>query len=224
MTAQTTNGFPICPPALAWLPHARFNLRYNPFGELTRQQRIAAAVVEIDDHVQWLVGARRAVQFIGDCGRGKSTHLLAMLHCFPTAAHVYLPAIGALPEIPHGDPLLIDEAQRLPWHVRWRVFRRGVPLILGTHTDLISPLTRAGYTVRTIHVSENHDGVRLCKILNRRIEMARLGPGKIPEITLDEAERLVERFGNDIRSTEAYLYERMRSLMRSNHGELPFVD
>lgn len=218
------NDLLACPPALAWLPYSRFNLRCNPFGELTRQQRTAAAVVDIDDHVQWLAGARRAVQFIGDCGRGKSTHLLAMLHRFPTAAHVYLPAIGPTPEIAHGDPLLIDEAQRLAWWTRRSVFRRGVALILGTHADLISPLTRAGYKVRTIQVSENLDGPRLCEILNRRIELARLGPGKIPEITVVEAARLVARFGNDIRSTEAFLYERMRNVVRANHGELSFID
>lgn len=222
--AESMSGFPPCPPGLEWLPHSRFNLRFNPFGELTRQQRITAAVVDIDEHVEWLHRGSRAIQFIGDCGRGKSTHLLAMLNQFPSAAHVYIPEDGPTPVIPPGNPLLIDEAQRLPWRVRREVFRRGMTLILGTHVDLISPLTRSGFAVRTIHVSADFDAPRLCEILNRRIELARLGPGKIPVITLQQAERLVARFGNDIRSTESYLYERLRILVRSSHGKMSLID
>lgn len=221
---------------LAWLPFAHLNLRYNPFGELTGQQRAAAAVVEIDELVDWLRGpegdsesktrppTRRALQFMGDCGRGKTTHLLTLQTQFPGAAYVYLAADQPTPAIPVGDPLLIDEAQRLPWYVRRRVFRRGVPLILGTHLDLATPLGRAGYMVRTIEVSEHLDARRLVAILNRRIEMARLRPGELPLVSQQDAERLIGKFGNNIRAIESYLYDQLQNLMRTKNGQVRFVD
>ncbi|WP_203329134.1 hypothetical protein [Candidatus Laterigemmans baculatus] len=230
--------------SLAWLPLAHLNLRYNPFGELTRQQRAAAAVVETDELVPWIQAAEphapspsaaearrstkacsmRALQFMGDCGRGKTTHLLTLQTQLPDSAYVYLAADAPTPAIPVGVPLLIDEAQRLPWLVRRRVLRRRVPLILGTHVDLAGPLERAGYRVRTIDVSEHLDARRLVEILNRRIELARLRPGELPRISQQDAERLIGRFGNNIRAIESYLYDQLHILTRTKHGKVRFVD
>lgn len=189
-----------------WLPFARLNLMRNPFGELSREDRMFAAVVDVERWLPKLQTERIALQFLGECGRGKSTHLLALLaHC-PQGEYVYLPEDGPLPQIPQGRPLFIDESQRLPRWKRWQVFRRRVPLVLGTHTDLRKPLERAGYQVESVCVAQLATAERVQVACNRRIELARLNAGLIPQVTLQRARELIERFGNDMRSMETQLY------------------
>ena len=60
------------------LPFAHLNLRFNPFGEATPEERAKLAVVDIERFAQRLCAPGFAVQFIGEHGRGKSTHLLAL--------------------------------------------------------------------------------------------------------------------------------------------------
>ena len=52
----------------SWLPWAWCNLRRNPFGELTRQERVELAVVDVDSIAARIDGPHCAVQLIGDCG------------------------------------------------------------------------------------------------------------------------------------------------------------
>jgi hypothetical protein len=200
------------------------NLRRNPFGELTREERVRAAVVDCAPLCEWLDADRRAVQFIGDCGRGKTTRLLAIAECCPHAAYVYLPPVGLRPDIPPGRPLLIDEAQRLPWRWRRRVWRRGGPLVLGTHVDLARSLRRFGYEVRTVDVAAELNPRLLRNVLNRRIELARLDERTTPRATDADARALISRFGNDVRTMERYLYDRIQRCAGGSDGQVRLVD
>lgn len=208
-----------------WLPFAALNLRSNPFGELTREDRATLAVVDATCWLPLVTAANQALQFIGDCGRGKSTHLLALERLLPESAYVYLPEDGPLPAIPHGAPLLIDEAQRLPCRLRREAFRRGVALILGTHVDLARVLRRYGYTVSTVHVDQLVNANHLVAVFNRRVEAVRLDAKRpVPRITLDDATYLHKRFGTDIRAMESYLYERVQRYSGDPSGEVQFID
>ncbi|WP_417730126.1 hypothetical protein [Rosistilla oblonga] len=193
-----------------WQPFAAMNLLRNPFGELTREDRVRAAVVDVADCIDRLQQPQTALQFIADCGRGKTTHLLSIAAQAPAAAYVYLPEDERCPPIPHGQPLLIDEAQRLPWLVRRRAFARGGALVLGTHVDLTGPLRRAGYRVWTYHVGQDLTAERLAQMLNRRIQLAQLCSGPIPQISETEAADWMVRHGSDIRAIEFDLYERFQ--------------
>lgn len=219
----------IAPPARSqpggWLPLAALNLRENPFGECTAQQRAELAVVDLDPARRFLEGTRRAVQFIGDCGRGKSTHLHALRVQLSSARYVYLPEVGRPPRLPDADPLLVDEAQRLSAWRRWRLLRRGSNLVLGTHVDLGKPLRRAGYRVQTIRVAESLTATQIAKIANRRIAAVRLGLDRpIPRLSVAEAARLQRCFGTDVRAMESYLYERIQQYAGVDRGEMQLVD
>ena len=207
----------------AWLPFGHLNLSRNPFGELTREERVAAAVVDVEELRSW-VDDRHALQFIGDCGHGKTTHLLALLSMFSEAKYVYLPEDTRCPTIPDGSPLFIDEAQRLPLWRRFLVFRRNVPLVIGTHRDLSRPLRRAGYRVRTIDVAHGLTTTRLTSILNRRIELARIGPAIVPRIDDVVSGKLLARFGPNVRAMEHFLYERVQACSGDPRGEVRFSD
>ncbi len=206
-----------------WLPWAWCNLRRNPFGELTREERVELAVVDVDSIAARVADSRSAVQLIGDCGRGKTTRMLVLKHSLADSAYVYLAEDQPCPAIPAGRPLLIDEAQRLPAAVRRRVFGSGLPLVLATHRDLNRPLVRAGYRVHSEEIGGQNDAALLCRVLNRRIEASRLGSGGVPALSIDQAHALVVRFGSNIRAIEGFLYERVQT-QKFSHGEMRFVD
>jgi hypothetical protein len=198
----------------AGLPFGHLNLRRNPFGELELSQRARLAVAEVDRFVRRLKRPGFAVQFTGEKGRGKTTHLLAIMRHFPEAAYVHVGENERPPRIPLGQPLLIDEAQRLP---RWRrqcVFRRPGSLVLGTHQDLKSELTGAGFEVETVEVGDRLNARRLRQMLNRRIDWARRGPGAVPQVTVETAQAMIGRFGDDVRAIEWHLYEQFQGLRR----------
>ena len=201
------------------LPFAHLNLRFNPFGEIPLEHRAELAVVDLESIVNQLADRRAAFQFIGDKGRGKTTHLLALAQHFPHAAYVHIPE-DERPPIPVGDPLMIDEAQRLSRWTRWRVFRRKVPLVLGTHEDYSGELKRAGREVTTIEVGGLLDAGQLQKLLERRIELARRGEGSVPRVTRETIDHLLLEFGNDIRAMEGWLYEVFQNLTEPGDVEV----
>ena len=193
------------------LAYAHLNLRCNPFGELDLAQRAELAVVDVDHVVRRLGQPGYAVQFMGERGQGKTTHLLAIRRQLPGTAYVHVAETGRT-GIPEGPVLLIDEIQRLGSGQRRHLFRPERSLALGTHEDFCRELGRAGFEVETVAVAEAVDAVRLREILARRIEWARRGPGPVPEVSLETARALLERFGGDIRAVEWHLYDWIQTL------------
>jgi len=198
-----------------WMPWSWCNLKRNPFGELAAEERAELAVVDVTGILARVRQSYHAVQLIGPCGRGKTTRLLALLHREPAASYVYLAEDEPCGAIAVGKPVMIDEAQRLPRRLRGIVFASGLPLVLATHRDLSKPLRRAGYEVHTEQIGQTNDASTVHRIMNRRIEAARLDKGPLPHLSLDQAERLVDQFGSNIRSMEAYLYDVVQQQRRA---------
>lgn len=195
------------------LPYAHLNLTRNPFGELPLDERATLAVTAIERHVALLRSPGQAVQFLGDKGRGKTTHLLAIASRFAAAAYVHLPEDAPTPPIPSGHPLLIDEAQRLPRRLRRQVFAGRTPLVLGSHENHAAELARAAYRVETVEVATTINGERMHAILNRRIQAARRAAGVIPTVSLETAERLLLEFRGDVRAVASHLYDVFQQLL-----------
>jgi hypothetical protein len=206
-----------------WLPWARWNLRRNPFGELTRDERADVAVVDVGAIARGVAGPHHAVQLIGGCGRGKTTRMLTLARQLAGASYVYLPEDGPCPAIAEGDPILIDEAQRLPRAAARLIFARGLPLVLATHRDLSRRLRRFGYAVSTERIGDGNTPELICELLNRRIEASRLGAGPVPLVSLTDARGLFRRFGSDIRGIEDYLYDRVQTQVVDD-GQMRFID
>lgn len=196
------------------LPFAHLNLRRNPFGELDLASWAGLAVVDVDRLVTRLDQPGYAVQLMGDKGRGKTTHLLAIQRRFPHAPYVHVgeDSRARRPRIPHGHPLLVDEIQRLSPRRRRRVYGRRVSLVVGTHEDFRAELRRAGFDVETVDVGGALDAPRLREILNRRIEAARRGPGRLPQVTIRTAHAMIDRFGDDVRAIQGHLYDLFQTL------------
>jgi hypothetical protein len=188
------------------LPFFHLNLRRNPFGELTAAERTRLAIVECDAALQHLKSPRSVIQVVGERGYGKTTHLLALAAQFAENAYVHIPE-GQRAAIPaQGEPLLIDEAQRMTLMQQWTTFRSQRRLVLGTHSDFEPALRRAGRQVLTIAADQFTDATRVQNLLNARIEFARRDAGPIPKISQATASLLFKQYGSDIRSIEHSMY------------------
>ncbi|HIF00999.1 MAG: hypothetical protein ABGZ23_09450 [Fuerstiella sp.] len=193
------------------LPYAHLNLRRNPFGEFSEDERTSLALVDVDAIITRLNDPHYVVQFIGEKGYGKTTHLLAIRSRLRAAGYVHIPE-GERAPIPSGRPILIDEAQRLTRWQQFQVFRSNIPLVLGTHRDFHRQLRLAGRVVETIEVQQGTDVERLHRLLNARIQWVRRNDGQVPAITTGMAERLRKEFGADIRGMLHQLYAVFQNL------------
>lgn len=203
-------------------PYERFHLRRNPFGELTRGERAELAEVDVEPWLEELRNPRAVLQFLGACGHGKTTHLLAVQRRLPGSSYVYLPPEPPRPALPEERPLLVDEAQRLGWCERRRLLRGTGPLVLGSHVDLTRPLCRAGFRVRTVEVSAGMSTMRLARLLNRRIEASRSGDSPdIPRVDAELAGTLLQRFGADVRRIEQHLYHQFQDAVEQGSSWQP---
>jgi len=195
------------------LPFEHLNLRVNPFGELPYDVRARVGVVDVERFVEPLRKPGFCVQFLGDAGRGKTTHLLKLLLEFPDAMYVHLPEDEPPPPIPEGPVVFVDETQRLTRRARARLFGRpGASFVLGTHEDHSRELERAGLRYETVRVGGAPSREDLRRILSARIEDARRGSGPLPTFSDAGLDRLIARFGDDIRGLEHYLYEVFQEL------------
>jgi len=197
------------------LPYEHLNLRHNPFGELDPCRRADLAVVDIDEIVSQLRSPRFAVQFLGGCGRGKTTHLLAIRAFFAHSPYMHIAEgqrVRELPEAQAGVPIFLDELQRLPRSLRRKLPVGKNPLVLGTHKDFHRALARAGYEVRTVRPARLLDAARVKRIFERRMEHARRSPGALPAIRGETIADLLRRYGGNVRGMEHEMYERFQEL------------
>jgi len=193
------------PPGVLRLAFSHLNMRFNPFGEPSPRERADLASVETSD-----LPAGEIVQFVGDSGRGKTTHLLALAARHPAAVYLKLEEgqDGWTAALPEGVPFLLDEAQRArPERLR-ALLRSGRTVALGTHADLSALAPRAIRTVRVGGWGVSSIG----PIVARRIEWARRGPGPVPMVSDTALAVLVSRHGDDLRSLLGELYDVFQTL------------
>ena len=199
------------------LPFAHLNLRRNPYGEFSAEERAQLAVLDLSPAIGHLAepaadGRGAVVQVLGDKGFGKTTHLLAMSARYPNSSYVYI-AEGERAKIPDtGEPLLIDEAQRLTALQRMWLFRSARPLVLGTHRDFAIQLRRLGRSVLSLTANRHTCPERIWQILNERIEFVRRGDGAIPSVSRNTVQQLFDEYGCDLRSMQHALYDRFQAL------------
>ncbi len=182
------------------------NLRRNPFGELSPSERAEIAVVDTGPLVEWVSQPNRVLEYVAECGRGKSSHLWAIAAACG-AEYLRIPEERDEPwELPAGEILVIDEAQFLSWWQRRKVFRRGRSYVVGTHEALTKVYRRARLEVKQ-EVIQGLSVEKLGAIVERRIEASRRGEGPVPVVEVSGLEWLIERRGDDVRGIEGDLYE-----------------
>jgi hypothetical protein len=195
------------------LPFVHLNLRINPFGEATPDDRAGLAVVDLPMLVDGDV-----LQIVADCGRGKTTHLLALRAAHPESAYerLDLGQTRCRQAVPATGLFLVDEAQELESSALRRLLRRRGPLVLGTHFDLSRV---AGRSLPLMRLADLGRG-RLRQIVDRRLEWARRAEGPVPYVSDAVLDRLLARFGDDVRAIESALYDAIQSMKEPGHVEV----
>ena len=199
------------------LSFAHVNLRHNPFGSLDRETWVACAVVDVEA----LLAAVRpgvVVQLLGDHGRDKTTHLLALEARLAGATYVR-PLTDRDAAWPACAVLLLDEADSLwPWR-RFQAFRHAPAVVAATHRDLSPEIRVAGRRPHVVRIGGVNEP-RLLVALERRIERARRGQGPVPRVGPEAVRTLVQRHGDDWRAIEDVLYDRFSRLERVGDVEV----
>ena len=214
------------------LPYATLNLRRNPFGCPADEELAELLVIDnFEAMVERLEralkpdGERVVMQFMGECGRGKSSHLRALKGRFPGAPLLHFKdgALRArLPSLSRTPLMFLDETQRLGRLTRWRLFHSPASLVLGTHTD-----HRQDASARHLFIHHHEVGgltqERLLELLERRIMWARLDPALKPGVSVSAAllDELLEQFGDDLRACLALLYELVQRMRAPGPIPLP---
>ncbi len=208
------NADRILPRFVELQPFAKLHLRRNPFGALPEEDRgrLIVPVLDLGELGEWIQHPRRAVEFLGDCGRGKSAHLHALRHELRlrgtrhpiTHLRPAEPARAKL--IPEATVVLVDESQMLCAKERRRLFRRPVSFALGTHESHATELAKLGIECRSVDI-RSLDLSTLREIVRRRVAWARWGGGEPPGVSDVTLDALHQAYGADLRAIEGALYE-----------------
>ncbi len=187
------------------------NLRWNPFSETPLEERADLAV----DIPEFLLEPRSAILFLGQKGRGKTTHLLAIQQQYSDSPYIHLPEFGKQPRIPQAKIIFLDEAQRLPRLMRPLIWQRAQTWVIASHHNHTQELEQAGFRVQLIHLT----GLSLEKLqalIAKRLEWARRSNGEIPTVPKARLEQLLEIYGDDLRGIETELYTDYQEMQRRN--------
>lgn len=199
---------------------AHLNLRRNPFGAVPQRDWPALTVADTGELRAHLRKGRAALQLVGACGRGKSTHLRALHGDFPDAFYSRI-AEGERPSIPRRKQLFIDESQRLPWWKREWLFRGCETLAVATHALHTAQLERLGFAVLTVEIA-GLTLARLQTIVQRRLTWAHNGRGPLPTLPSEGLQGLLATHGDDLRAIEHALYEIFQQTKEWNGGRIRF--
>ncbi len=194
------------------LPFIHLNLRFNPFGELTPDQRKELAVVNIDSLKASLNKEAVAIQFLADHGRGKTMHLL-FLHRYYSSAEYIKIYQDDKPAFSMQAVRFVDSVENLSKKSRFDLYNKTSSIAFTTHTDLSGELTDAGFNVITQNICMDDESI-LNQIFSRRIKYAQRNAGHVPVVNQLAIKKLKTLYGDDIRSMEAHLYELFQSLKR----------
>lgn len=189
----------------------RPRMRRNPFGGLDARQlpdivQPRPFTDEVRQHIR--AGGRRALQFIGRQGRGKTTHLRLLAGEFPEGSLHMLPRESS-EEAMLADPsplLFVDSIHHLSFAGRRALFRKDAFIVFTTHytrwpacRSVGMPLT--SYRFRGLTVPE------MTAIIRARTQDAMEDPGERWAIDEDAVQSLVRKFGDDYRGILNYLYQ-----------------
>jgi energy-coupling factor transporter ATP-binding protein EcfA2 len=155
----------------------------------------------------------QAILFLGQKGRGKTTHLLTLHAHYPEAPYLHLPEFGVQPRIPKATCIFLDEAQRLPRLFRRQIWQRARAWVIASHQDHQPELEQAGFAVRLVHV-QGLSLYKLEQIVQSRLAWARRGAGAVPQVPRHLLQALLEQHGDDLRAIEDRLYDYFQGLSR----------
>lgn len=198
----------------------QMDISKNPWGELTPEESLLVSDVDVDSILNLLSREAAVIQFVGEKGRGKTTHLKALERHLPAAKFLYVPEIGRV-NFPRSETVIIDEAQRFGWWNRRKLARHPGRLILGTHEDLSYLFKAQHRPLETVWVGRLLDSSRLRTILTKRLQCLSHRPS---EFDIDEEflQDLIRRNGGNIRNMLSELYSVFQKTERFSYVKVRY--
>lgn len=196
-------------------PFAHLNLMFNPFGSLTNAEvsKLIVPVLNLEDLATFLNTHQNvAIQFFGDKGRGKTTHLIALHKIFPNAPIIFLERNKAKPTIPQSKIVFVDGVHKLWFWRRWKLWKQPQSIIFTSHFDYKKEFKNHKSNFLSFEI-KNWDLSHLHQILTNRIEMATENiEHSVPRISLETLEKLHQKYGDNFRGIIFELYDIFQNL------------
>lgn len=193
---------------MAGAAYASLNLRWNPFGALTRVEKQALTVPRFDlaPFIRRLQQPGYALQILPHGAPGKTTHLLFIRDHFPGAPYLCCDAREQAPAIPAAAVYFLDQLQEMPLKERVALFRRPASFALVSHHNHRLEFRLAGLSYDLISLP-SYDAARMKIAIDRRLAWARRdGARPLPAISLETCQRLLQRYQNEV-AVFVYLYD-----------------
>lgn len=201
---------------------APLGLQRNPFGSVLDGELASLSLsdVPLSPLVERLSrppsNGRFAIEFVGPCGHGKSTHLDLLHAHFRDQPLTMLRPEERIPPIPNARIVFLDESQLLSRWQRWRLFRRQSHFVLGTHESHIEELQ-----ARNIDVFHHQVGrlapdafwARVLAFVERRLSWAsKRGSPAPPQVPAHILKDIIARHGQHLRAIQDELYDHYQGL------------
>jgi len=194
------------------LAYVRLNLRHNPFGEATLEQRRHLALLPDTIPLDVISQKGYLLQVCGEVGCGKSSYLLALSRLVDGAVYIRC-GPGLNMSYSPRQQLLVDEYDLVSERKRVRLLKKFTVKAVATHRDFSAEIKRQGYEVMTVNPAESMTPDLLERIVQQRLEWARRGPGPLPAIDRDTLAELSVRSNNNVRTVENLLYDRVQAML-----------
>ena len=201
---------------------APLGLRWNPFGSVQEGELASLSLsdVPLEPLIEKLSRppseGRFAVEFVGPCGHGKSTHLELLHAHFRAMPMTMLRPEERIPPIPHARIVFLDESQLLSRWQRWRLFRRPSHFVLGTHQSHVAELGASDIDVLHHEVGRlatDAFWTRVTAFIERRLSWAsRPGDADPPQVPPRILEDIIARQGQHLRGIQDELYDHYQAL------------
>ena len=198
------------------LPFQHLNLKYNPFGAVTDEEvgDLIVPVLNFQELSDFLnTHTNSIIQIYGQKGRGKTTHLIGLHEqYFKDFPIVFLERNKKKPPIPKAEIIFVDGVHKLNWFQRWRLWNRKQNLVFVSHFDYSNEFKNRKNAYLAFEI-KGWESMHLKTILDNRIKMAILNPNeKCPEISLERAEELAQKYGDDYLEIVAELYDYFQNI------------
>lgn len=193
--------------------YAGLNLKWNPFGAMTRAEKQALTVPRLDlsPFVRRLRRPGYALQFLPSGEKRKTTHLLWLRDYFPDAPYICLGDNERALPIPDAPVLFLDQLQEMPVRDRLALFRRPASFALVSHRNHRWEFWLAGLAYDLVPLP-GYSAAQMKEALDRRLAWARRDPAQpLPELSPELVRRLLQEHGSELAVLD-YLYDRVEEL------------
>lgn len=206
---------------MAGTGYAGLNLKWNPFGTLTRAEKQALVVPRLDLSlfVERLRRPGYAVQILATGVSGKTTHLLFLHDHFLETPYVCLDEGTRRAHVPEAPVLFLDQLQLMPLRQRLALLRRPASFAVVSHRNHRWEFRLAGLTYDLVALPA-YSAAQLKEALDRRLAWAQRDRGQpVPGISLEEVGALLRRCGGEVAVLQ-HLYDRVETLAALPEGSL----